>query len=82
MYTYEYDSTEIPSMPVVAVEVAAYGKKDTLIALRAMVDSGSDGSMLPIKVLQQIKARKAAKLRCVQLQVYGTLLMFTKCRCD
>lgn len=62
MHTYEYDSTYTPSMPVVEVEVATFEQMASRFSLPALIDSGSDGSMLPIDILRQIKARRSGRV--------------------
>lgn len=61
MYTYEYDATYIPSMPVVEVAVAPFGSVREPTILRAIIDSGSDGSMIPLSVLKRINARRSSQ---------------------
>ena len=58
MYTYDYDLTYIPSMPVVEVEVSLVGQLEHPTRLAAMLDTGSDGSMMPLTVLKQMNARR------------------------
>jgi predicted aspartyl protease len=62
MYTYEYDTTYLPSLPVVAVEVKAFDQDSEPSHLVAMVDSGSDGTLVPLSVLRQMKARKTSQV--------------------
>ncbi len=62
MYTYDYDFTYNPSMPVVPVEVTPFDRAGETIFLSAMLDSGSDGSMIPLKILQQMKVRKSSQV--------------------
>lgn len=42
MYTYEYDATYLPSMPVVEVTVSPFGSHHEPITLRALIDSAAD----------------------------------------
>jgi hypothetical protein len=57
VYTYDYDLTYVPAMPVVTL---AIGKPDAAAAftLSALVDSGADATMIPIHYLQQVGAIK------------------------
>ena len=61
MYTYEYDITHNPSMPVIDVEVLPFGANGKPLILRAMIDSGSDGSMIPLSILKRMNARKSSQ---------------------
>lgn len=61
MYTYEYDATYLPSMPVVDVAVSRFSREPKPIMLRAIIDSGSDGSMIPLSILKQINARRSSQ---------------------
>jgi hypothetical protein len=56
-YTYEYDSSFTPSMPVVAIKI---GRSLTppALELNALIDSGADSAIIPLLYLRQIRARK------------------------
>ncbi len=57
IYTYEYDNAYFgPAMPIVEIEINAVGEQDRLV-LRALVDSGADATMIPIRHLQRIGAK-------------------------
>lgn len=57
LYTYAYDTAYIPSMPVVDLLIGrAHG--EPLLQLTAIVDSGADATMIPVRYLKQIAARK------------------------
>jgi hypothetical protein len=43
MYTYDYDFSYSPSMPVVNIEVTPVARQAEPLNLVAMIDSGSDG---------------------------------------
>lgn len=60
MYTFEYDGSYIPSMPVAEIQI---GKSNTApaLVLRAIVDSGADATIIPVRWLKQIRARKSEK---------------------
>ncbi len=57
IYTYDYDLNYLPAMPMVAIQI---GKPDSdaTVTLAALVDSGADATMIPIKYLQEIHAIK------------------------
>lgn len=61
IYTYEYDGSFIPSMPVVEIRI---GRSLTLpvLPLTALIDSGADGSIIPLVYLRQVQARKERSL--------------------
>jgi len=49
--TYPYDETVSPALPVVEIEVEGYEANHQRQLVRAIVDSGSDGTALPRSVL-------------------------------
>ncbi len=55
IYTYEYASEYDPPMPIVELKLAleADGESQTL---KAIVDSGADATMIPMRFLKQINA--------------------------
>ncbi|RIK35789.1 MAG: hypothetical protein DCC55_29225 [Chloroflexi bacterium] len=62
MYTYEYDAAYFPALPIVEVEVTPFGQDHEPSQLVAMIDSGSDGTLIPLPVLRQMKARKTGQI--------------------
>ena len=56
LYTYPYDSKFDPPMPVVDVLLVGPYSGETSGPHRALVDSGSDGTLVPINLLAQISA--------------------------
>ncbi|MBU0510463.1 MAG: protease [Chloroflexi bacterium] len=61
IYTYEYDSSVYPALPVIEVKVSAFGQSGEKMTLRAVVDSGADSTMLPLRYLKKIKSRKVGQ---------------------
>jgi len=57
IYTYEYDLKYMPAMPMVTIHI---GKPDAAasLILPALVDSGADATMIPIRHLKQVHAIK------------------------
>lgn len=62
MYTYDYDASYAPSLPVIEVEVKPFAQKRESTQLMAMIDSGSDGTLVPLRVLRQMNARKTGQV--------------------
>ena len=57
--TYYYDTTYPgPAFPVVEVAVHHIGKTSRTVELRALVDSGADATMIPLRELNYLAARK------------------------
>jgi hypothetical protein len=52
---YPYDETYYPAMPVLAVTIDGYAGQP-LQPVTALVDSGADGTMIPIDVLEAASA--------------------------
>lgn len=62
MYTYDYDFTYNPSMPVIEVVITPFEQSTTSFSLSAMLDSGADGTLIPLTVLQRIQARRTDRI--------------------
>lgn len=60
VYTYNYDTTHDPAMPMVEVRIGVVNTPPTLM-LTALIDSGSDGTIIPLNELKRIGARKYQK---------------------
>lgn len=52
---YPYDESYSPAMPIVTVTVDGYAGRP-LQTLTALIDSGADGTMLPIDILEAVDA--------------------------
>lgn len=60
IYTYPYDTGYDPAMPVADTVVWGMGSEERLTLL-ALVDSGSDATMVPLAYLKRIGAIKAGR---------------------
>ena len=63
VYSYNYSRAYLPEMPVVEVELSTPGHDEPAITAMALVDSGSDGTMLPVQALTTIGARYVGQAR-------------------
>lgn len=54
--TYPYSPAYSPSMPVVELGVSRPGAQQPAQVITAVVDSGADGTLLPIDVLEAVSA--------------------------
>jgi hypothetical protein len=61
IYTYDYDNDYNPAMPVVDIEIGRAMDAASL-ALKAVVDSGADATIIPVHSLQEIRARRSRKM--------------------
>lgn len=61
--TFPYDEGYRPAMPVVQVELVAPGRAPLPRLLPALVDSGSDGTLVPINLLEEAGARCVGEAR-------------------
>ena len=61
IYTYEYDNDYNPAMPVVDIEIGR-AMADASLALKAVVDSGADATIIPVHSLEEIRARRSRKM--------------------
>ncbi len=57
VYTHPYSTDYDPLMPIVEVGVSAARRSRTERALTALIDSGSDGTLIPIDILEAVGAR-------------------------
>lgn len=57
VHSHEYDSGYYPAMPVIEIEIRRRVGQ-TPITLKAMVDSGADATMIPLRFLRQLQVRK------------------------
>lgn len=53
-HTFDYDRSYLPSAPVVKIVVSGYDAAVSPISRTALVDSGADGTMLPLDLLKQL----------------------------
>jgi predicted aspartyl protease len=57
--TFDYDiHYSGPSMPVIEVTLKNPVTDGAVTVQRALVDSGADGTMVPVRLLRQIRARR------------------------
>lgn len=54
--TYPYSDAYTPSMPVVDLGVSQPGARQPAQVVTAVVDSGADGTLVPIDVLEAVSA--------------------------
>lgn len=61
VYSYEYDASYIPAMPMVTIHI---GKSDSTpsLVLSALVDSGADVTMIPVALLTHVNAIKRQRV--------------------
>jgi predicted aspartyl protease len=62
VYTYPYDTSYSPPMPVVEVGLGRPGSRKEE-AIVAIIDSGADGTLIPIDLLEQVEARYVGDAR-------------------
>lgn len=61
IYTYDYDNDYNPAMPVEDIEIGR-AMADASLALKAVVDSGADATIIPVHSLEEIRARRSRKM--------------------
>ncbi len=57
LYTFHYDPSYIPSMPVIELLIGP-AQSYPVLQITAIVDSGADATMIPVSYLKEIAARK------------------------
>lgn len=60
VYSFDYDTNYIPAMPTIEIRIGRALRNPTL-ELTALVDSGADGTIIPVSHLKRLQARKAGK---------------------
>lgn len=55
IYSFGYDTTYEPAIPLVEVNIRKTGQ-DINFQVPAIIDSGADGSLIPMQIIQQINA--------------------------
>lgn len=63
IYTFPHSRAYNPSAPTVEIELRRARRSDSYIKLNALVDSGSDGTLIPFEHLRRINARYAGQTR-------------------
>jgi predicted aspartyl protease len=61
--TFPYDAHYQPPMPVVDLEVSVPGRASLQRLVSALVDSGSDGTLIPVDLLEEVGARCVGEAR-------------------
>lgn len=55
--SYPYNNRDFtPAMPVVVVSVSGLHRRGPIAQVEALIDSGADSTMLPVDLLQQVRA--------------------------
>ena len=58
VYTQEYNRKDYsPAMPVLEIGVSRAGRNQPAITVEAMIDSGSDGTLIPLDYLERADAQ-------------------------
>lgn len=60
VYTHDYDSDYNPAMPVVEIQLRRSANYPS-IYFQAIVDTGSDATLIPLPYLRQLQARKGRR---------------------
>lgn len=53
IYTYDYDTRYQPAMPAMQIQIGSF-ETDLIINTQAIVDSGADGTIIPIQTLARL----------------------------
>lgn len=63
LYTYPYDRRYQPAMPVVELALGKSGESGPNKLHPALIDSGADGTLVPVNLLEEIGARQVGTAR-------------------
>jgi predicted aspartyl protease len=73
MYTFIYDTDYTPSAPVADIQISSPQNPSLSITIQsALIDSGSDTTLLPINLLQQIHARVIETVNLIDINGTST----------
>ncbi|MEM9774152.1 MAG: retroviral-like aspartic protease family protein [Chloroflexota bacterium] len=64
-YSRDYDNVYYPAMPVVDIVLVNPNSGEKSHSFTAMVDSGADGSIIPVRMLEFSELDEARKIRMV-----------------
>ena len=57
VYTFAYSNDYTPAIPIVELGISLPKRSQADVTITALLDSGSDGTMLPVDLLDQIGAK-------------------------
>ncbi len=57
VHSHEYDSSYYPAMPIIEIQIQRRANQ-TPLTLTAIVDSGADATLIPLRYLRQLQVRK------------------------
>jgi len=60
---FEYDHHYLPSAPIIEISIDDYSLETSAVVLRALIDSGADGTMIPTEILEKIEASYVDSVR-------------------
>jgi predicted aspartyl protease len=65
IYTFEYDPDYPfgPAMPMVEIQIRPVGRTGDNVSIQAVVDSGADATILPVRYVQAAGVEKVGKAR-------------------
>ena len=63
IYTFQHNRAYNPPAATIEIEIRGIGQRDAHVKLNALVDSGSDGTLIPIDLLRQVQARRTGQTR-------------------
>jgi predicted aspartyl protease len=66
IYSFDYDTTYEPAIPLGEVNIRKVGQ-DINIHVPAIIDSGADGSLIPMQIIQQINSVQSGWVRIKNL---------------
>ena len=73
-HTFDYDRSYLPSAPVVEIVVNGYDAAVSSISCTTLVDSGADGTMHPVDLLNQLSAQFVGAKRMRGVTDHSTIV--------
>lgn len=88
VYTFAYSNDYTPAMPIVELGISLPKRSQADVTITALLDSGSDGTMLPVDLLDQIGAKPVGQgqirgilghSRPIELYLINCILVLISC---
>lgn len=57
IHSHDYDNSYYPAMPMIEIQLRHHAKEAPVV-LQAIVDTGADATMIPLRFLRQLRTRK------------------------
>lgn len=81
VHTFAYRNDYEPSMPIIELGISLPKRSQADVTVTALLDSGSDGTMLPVSLLEQINAKPIGQGHIRGILGHSRPLIFISSNC-